>query len=111
MESKKDVTDAEVELANAKEASHFMESWAFADWSAMPSTREGRDHVQGEMAATLAKFQVATVAPTDTLDILKRCSSNAQTVETAVQEHINSNLHNYAQTVFLRFNKTPRRIN
>lgn len=94
MESRKAVTDAKVEIADAKEALPGLEGWASVDRSALRSAIEEGDCIQSEVAMTSAKFQVAKWALTATFYHLKRRSGNVQAVEAAVQERMKPNLRN-----------------
>lgn len=58
VESTKAVTDAGVELANAKVALGMPESRTSVDRLVTYCDSDGRNYVQGELATTLAKFQV-----------------------------------------------------
>lgn len=71
LESMKALSDAKVEPANAKEALGVLETQASTDRSVMCSAIEGRDRMQGKLATTSAKLQVANGAFTSTFDHLK----------------------------------------
>lgn len=58
VESTKAITNAKVELANEKGASHVVDGQASADMLAMRSAMEGRDCLQGELTTTSEKLQV-----------------------------------------------------
>lgn len=100
VERTKAVTEAKVELANAKEALCVLEGWASADRSAKRGAIEDCDCVQGELATTSAKLQVENGVLPDTFDHLKRHSSNVWRADTGGQEHLNYNLRIYIQKVF-----------
>lgn len=70
VESTKSVTDAKVELANAKEALNVLKGSPSTDRSAVHGAIEHRDSVQGELATTSAKLQVAKRALAVHLPIL-----------------------------------------
>lgn len=99
MESTKAVTEARIELTNAKGALHVLWGRASTDRLALCNAIEERDGAQSKGIMTAAKLQVAKRASTVPFDHLKRHSSNVQAAEAAVQESINSNLHSYMQIV------------
>lgn len=77
-ESTKDVTDAKIDLTNAKESLHVLEGRDFMDRSEILIPIEQRDRAQTEMVTTSARLQVVERALTTTFDDLESHSSNVQ---------------------------------
>lgn len=68
MDRTKTVTDAKDEHTNAKGAMCVFEGWAAMDRAAMRGTMEDHDRVQGKLATTLEKLQVAKGALSAIID-------------------------------------------
>lgn len=84
--------DAKAKLTKGKETLRVLEGWASRDRSAMGSTINESDCMQGKFVTTFAELQFAKRALTAAFDDLKRHSSNLRAVGSVVQERMKSQL-------------------